>query len=135
LTIDRFGLNYDFIQRHGFSWINNLITGSGRNLASPEHRNYNDEYVQDYLETVGARKCEANALVTMPTIAAGLCRGAIEKYLGPDAKARFKARRKAVREYMAKLRDRTGVNKFLAQASETIADEASIMSDMTWLVE
>jgi hypothetical protein len=135
LIIDRFGLNYDFIQQHSFSWINNLITGSGRNLASPEHRNYNDEYVQDYLTTVGARKCEANALVTKPEIAASLCRGAIEEYLGPDAKARFRARREAVRQYMTVLRDRTGVNKFLAKASETIADEATIMSDKTWLVE
>ncbi|MHC4301022.1 MAG: hypothetical protein ACYS7Y_27420, partial [Planctomycetota bacterium] len=135
LTIDRFGLNYDFIQQHGFSWINNLITGSGRNLASPEHRNYHDEYVQDYLETVGARKCEANALVTKPKIAASLCRGAIEKYLGPDAKGRFRARRGAVCEYMAELRERTGVSEFLTKASETIADEATIMSDRTWLME
>jgi hypothetical protein len=135
LTIDRFGLNYDFIQKHQFSWINNLITGSGRNLASPEHRNHNDLYVQEYLETVGARKCEANALVTKPEIAANLCRGAIERYLGPDAKGRFRARRQAVRKYMAELRDRTGVNDFLAKASKTIADEATIMADKTWLVE
>lgn len=135
LNIQRFGLNYDFIEEHQFSWINNLITGSGKNLASPSHRNYEAEYVQEYLGTVGARKCEANALVTQPAIAEGLCRSAIEKYLGEGAKARFKARRQAVKEYMAVLRDRTGVSDLLAKASETIADETNIMSDKTWFVE
>ena len=33
LVIDRFGLNADFIRRHRLTWIDNLITGSGGNLA------------------------------------------------------------------------------------------------------
>jgi len=32
LIIDRFGLNRDFIDKHGLTWIDNLITGSGRDL-------------------------------------------------------------------------------------------------------
>lgn len=135
LVIDRFGLNFEFIQQHGFSWINNLITGSSKNLASPDHRNHFDTYVQEYLETVGERKCEANALVTQPAIAEELCRGAIEKYLGSDAKDRFQDRRDAVCDYMAVLRKRTGVNKLLARASEQIAQERNLMDDMSWYAE
>ena len=134
LTIDRFGLNFDFIEEHQFSWIDNLITGSGKDLASPSHRNHNDEYVQDYLQTVGARKCEANALVTQPQIAKALCTQAIENYLGPDATGRFQARRDAVCDYTHELRDRTGINTFLAEASEKLEDENELMEGMTWTV-
>ena len=33
LTIHRFGLNYDFIVENNYTWIDNLITGSGGELA------------------------------------------------------------------------------------------------------
>lgn len=89
LTIDRFGLNYDFITENNLTWIDNLITGSGRNLASPDHNNYHQLYVQNYLQNYGARKCEANALVVRPEQARTLCRQAIERYLGADAEGRF----------------------------------------------
>lgn len=89
LIIDRFGLNYDFIEANGFTWIDNLITGSGGNLASEKHPNHNLSYVQDYLRQVGERKCEANAVVTLPRVAQAMMRTAIEKYLGRDAVRRF----------------------------------------------
>ena len=69
LEINRFGLNADFIEEHELTWIDNLITGSGRNLASPSHKNHYQPYVQDYLGKFGARKCEANAIVPLPAIA------------------------------------------------------------------
>lgn len=82
LIIDRFGLNFDFIQANNLTWIDNLITGSKKNLASPQHPNHKMPYVQEYLRKIGARKCEANALVVRRQQAEELCRQAIEKYLG-----------------------------------------------------
>ena len=63
LIIDRFGLNHDFIERHGLTWIDNLETGSGRRLDDPCHPDHRKPYVQEYLSTYGTRKVEANALV------------------------------------------------------------------------
>lgn len=98
LVIDRFGLNYDFIQKHQLTWIDNLITGRGLNLADPEHRNNKLDYVQGYLKKIGERKCEANAIVPMPQIARDMVRKVIESYLGTDAKIRFKVKREAAQE-------------------------------------
>lgn len=97
LIIERFGLNYDFIIQNRLTWIDNLITGSGKNLASPAHKNNKMQYVQHYIKTVGIRKCEANSIVTNPRNARDLCRQAIEKYLGADAEERFLQKRDAIR--------------------------------------
>jgi hypothetical protein len=132
LTIDRFGLNFDFIQEHGFSWIDNLVTGGGKDLANPRHAHYHMDYVQDYLTTVGARKCEANVLVTQPPIAKALCTRAIEKHLGTDALARFASRRQDVMDYMALFDERTGVMSSFSQALEHVENEADIMGDDIW---
>ena len=64
LTIDRFGLNEDFIEEHGLTWIDNLETSSRRHLDDPQHLDHHKPYVQDYIEQFGVRKVEANALVT-----------------------------------------------------------------------
>ncbi|EFM62192.1 terminase large subunit / phage terminase [Brucella sp. NF 2653] len=48
LIIDRFGLNADFIHRHGLTWIDNLETGSGGKLDDPRHPDHRKAYVQDY---------------------------------------------------------------------------------------
>ncbi len=98
LIIDRFGLNYTFIKSNSLTWIDNLITGSGKNLASPAHKNYGMPYVQDYLRRIGERKCEANSIVVIPQIARDLARRSIEKYLGPEAVERFEAKRQEVRD-------------------------------------
>ena len=105
LIINRFGLNYDFILRHNLTWIDNLITGSGKNLADPHHKNFKMPYVQEYLSTIGKRKCEANAIVKDPAIGRVLCRAAIESYLGKDARDRFKARRKKINDEFSNLRN------------------------------
>lgn len=109
LIIDRFGLNYTYILQNKYTWIDNLITGSGNDLSSPKHPNYRLEYVQDYLKKIGARKCEANAIVTNPTSARNLIRGVIEKYLGVDAITRFDRKRTLVElQYRGNL-DKTGL--------------------------
>jgi hypothetical protein len=106
LEIHRFGLNYEFIIKNRYTWIDNLITGSGKNLASPLHRNYKLPYVQAYLKKIGIRKCEANAIVTTPDKARSLVRDEIERWLGNDAKDRFRAKRnKAIDEYAQLLED------------------------------
>jgi hypothetical protein len=98
LIIDRFGLDYDFIIENKLSWIENLITGSKKNLADPKHPNHKLPYVQDYIKKYGIRKCEANALIIKPEQGRQLCREAIELYLDHDAINRFKKKRKAVEQ-------------------------------------
>lgn len=95
LIIDRFGLNYEFILDNEFTWIDNLITGSGKNLASPNHINHKMDYVQDYLSRIGPRKCEANVIVTLPRVARALVTEAIENYVGIKARDRFREKREA----------------------------------------
>jgi hypothetical protein len=123
LIIDRFGLNYDFIINNNLTWIDNLITGSGKNLASPAHPNNKMTYVQDYLVKVGARKCEANALVKRPDSGRELCRREIEKYIGPGALKRFELKRKEVADELTEFRDRTGISTTVEKTIELIDSE------------
>lgn len=113
LIIDRFGLNYDFIDSNKLTWIDNLITGSGKNLASPMHKNFNMSYVQNYLQQIGRRKCEANALLKDPSSARELCRSAIIRYLGSDAEDRFKSKFDHVKAQMDSYRTKIGLKEIL----------------------
>lgn len=133
LIIDRFGLNLDFINQHRLSWINNLETGSGKNLADPKHKNHSLSYVQDYIKNIGVRKCEANAMITIPEDARALCRANIEKYLGPDARNRFRQRRQEVIDRFTEERKKIVVNgvslqdylkEVVDKVREVLADEA-----------
>lgn len=120
LIIDRFGLNYDFIIENDFTWIDNLITGSGKNLASPGHKNFKMPYVQDYLRKIGERKCEANAIVVLPDTAQGLVRSSIESYIGSDAKNRFKEKRDTIKYELEKFLDKSGSSELLDQIFDKI---------------
>ena len=113
LIIERFGLNYSFIQEHNLTMIDNLITGSGKNLASPSHPNHYLDYVQDYIDEFGVRKCEANAVVVIPTAARLLALDAILKYLGSDAADRFKAKRQGVIDEINGFQDEMGINHLI----------------------
>ena len=84
LIIDRFGLNYDFIEENKLTWIENLITSSNKDLASPKHLDHFKPYVQDYIKKYGARKVEANALITRIEAGRELCEQAILKYIDLD---------------------------------------------------
>jgi hypothetical protein len=90
LTIDRFGLNYEFIVDQGLTWIDNLETGSGRSLADPRHKDHKQAYVQDYLRRFGEQKVEANALVVRPGAGRELCRQAILKYVSEKAPGEYR---------------------------------------------
>lgn len=120
LEIVRFGLNRDFIDRHRLTWIDNLVTGSGKNLASPRHPNHALPYVQQYLKRHGARKCEANALVVNPAAGRRLIRAEIEKWLGTDALERFEERRKRFSEAFEAFREDTGLGDAIRRALEAI---------------
>jgi hypothetical protein len=94
LVISRFGLNADFIEAQGLSWIDNLATANGKYpLNDRRHPDHGKPYVQDYLRRFGARKVEANALVVRPEAGRNLCREAILKYVS----------RLALRAYQRKL--------------------------------
>lgn len=123
LKIERFGLNYDFIIANKLSWIDNLITASGKDLGSPSHKNHFLPYVQDYLREYGARKCEANVIVVKPDQGRELCRQIIEKYLGKDVKDRFQERREEIKQILDEFRDRTGLNKAIQKSIDLIEKE------------
>lgn len=123
LIIERFGLNYDFIERHKLTWINNLITGSGRNLADPNHKNAKMPYLREYISHYGVRKCEANAIVPMPKEARVLVEDAIIEYLGNDATGRFQKKRQRVFDTVRQFRDKTGMTKALQKALDLINKE------------
>lgn len=123
LIIDRFGLNYDFIIENDLTWIENLITGSKKDLADPSHKNHHMAYVQEYLKKYGVRKCEANALVVRPEQGRELCRQAIEKYVGDGALDRFEQKRQAIRDEMAEFREKVGLDTAVEDALELIDEE------------
>ncbi len=120
LIIDRFGLNYDFIEENNFTWIDNLITGSGKNLANPSHKNYQMPYVQKYLHDIGERKCEANAIIVFPQIARDFVRGVIEDFVGGDAKDRFEKKRQAVRDELELFMKESGSDKLMDKLFDNI---------------
>jgi hypothetical protein len=98
-VIDRFGLNADFIEANGLTWIDNLETANGKYpLDDPRHADHQKTYVQEYLKRFGARKVEANALVVRPAESRELCRQAILSYLPEDAPRRYGERLFAVRQ-------------------------------------
>ncbi len=116
LEIVRFGLDKNFIEKHKITWINNLITGSGKNLGSPNHKNHFMPYVQEYIGEHGKRKCEANAIVPMPKIARKFVEDVIKEYLGKDAEERFLEKRQKIRDEVQGFRKRTGLDKSLNKA-------------------
>lgn len=123
LNVVRFGLDAEFIREHNLTWIDNLITGSGKNLASPQHKNHKMPYVQEYLSTYGARKCEANAIIPMPAIAREFVKDAIQTFLGDDALERFATKREAVIEELDTFKEKTGLQEALQNALDLIDEE------------
>lgn len=122
LIIDRFGLNLDFIESNNLTWIDNLITGSKKDLASPSHPNHYMDYVQSYLNEIGERKCEANALVIRPDEARELVRGIIQSYLGEDAIERFEERKQVIRDEISDFRTDNNIDSVIKDAITLIRD-------------
>jgi hypothetical protein len=112
LSIERFGLNYEFIVENRLTWIDNLITSSGENLADPNHADHDKSYVRDYLAEYGARKVEANALVTAPAAGRALCRAAIERHLDIGRIEQYRAELREAQDEVA-----SEVRRLLAEAA------------------
>jgi hypothetical protein len=89
VKIERFGLNADFIERHGLSWIEGLITASGKDLGDPSHKKNGDHDVRDYIRRFGQRKVEADALVTRPQAGRELCEMAILQHIDLNGIAEY----------------------------------------------
>jgi hypothetical protein len=99
LIIERFGLDADFIDRHGLVWIENLITSNGEYpLNDKRHNDFHKPYVQEYLRKYGVRKVEADALLKVPKLGCDLCRQTILKYVPASAPRRYLAKLKPVRK-------------------------------------
>ena len=98
VQIDRFGLNEDFINSFGLSWIDGLITGGGKDLADPSHKRHYADYIQDWLRTYGARKVESNALVVRPKEGRDLCKKAIGRYVQSSAPKKFRTQTEPYRD-------------------------------------
>lgn len=135
LIIHRFGLNYDFIEKHQYPWIDNLITGGKGSLAEIDedgkivqgrlkngrpHPNFHLDYLQEYLREFGVRKCEANALVRTPEPGKDLCKSAIEAYLGTDALDRFRAREKANEARILDAKEERAIDVKLAEIEQAL---------------
>jgi hypothetical protein len=103
LTIERFGLNLDFIEANNLTWIDNLETSSGQRLDGRRHPDHFKPYVQSYLAAFGARKCEANALVVAPEIGRHLCRDAILRYVDATAPRRYQRRLESARRDLRRI--------------------------------
>jgi hypothetical protein len=116
LEIHRFGLEYDFIQRNGLTWIDNLITGSGKDLGDRGHPNHELQYVQGYLSRVGRRKCEANSVVVIPKMGRELCERTILKFLGGDARQRFEKKTNRAQELIEEALSESRAGESIEQA-------------------
>jgi hypothetical protein len=100
VVIERFGLNADFIKKNRLSWTEGLVTGGGKDLADPSHGIHWNRDVQDYIKRFGARKVEADALVTRPEAGRGLCEDAIRRYVDPEGIEKWKRAVKRERKKM-----------------------------------
>jgi hypothetical protein len=107
LIIERFGLDYDFIEREQLTWIDNLATSKGEYpLDDKRHPDHFKDYVQSYLREFGARKVEADALLKVPNLGRELCRRAILKYVSANAPRRYRTKLKPMRAEMRRELDR-----------------------------
>lgn len=110
VIVSRFGLNADFIEALGLTWIEGLKTSSGKDLGNDDaddedsHFLARAEFVQDYIAKYGKRKVEANALIVRPEAAEQLMRDTLAEYIPVDwpqqhVKRNAKARRAALAAY------------------------------------
>jgi len=128
LEIYRFGLNAVDVDRYGLMWIDNLLTGSGKESKDRE-----------YIRKYGRRKCESNALFRNDeTLEAGerICRDAIEKYYGKDALERFKEKEKKAKEKLGAVYDdplwddfSEKIDELIETISEETDEESSVLDE------
>lgn len=116
LIVDHFGLTYEFIEKNTLTWIDNLKTGSGKDLNNPRHKDHNAPYVQDYIQLYGVRKCEANAILKIRDIAINDCEMHINQYISKNNQQEYQ---KKVEQEQNAVKD---VMKFLKIEEKVIDD-------------
>lgn len=121
ITVDRFGLNHDFVEEHDLTWVENLETGSGRDLCSPSHPEHDKDYVQDWLRTYGCRKVEANALVAHPEAGRELFEDTVKGYLGDDPLSEYEDDLEDDRRAISERLDELGARGSLRSALDELS--------------
>jgi hypothetical protein len=93
LIVKRIGLDYDFIQNNSLTWVNNLLSGSGKDMSNPNHEFYkkNTYHIQEYIAKYGMRKCEANAIVIVPELGRKMLKDSIDSFIGENAYKDYEA--------------------------------------------
>jgi hypothetical protein len=143
LIVKRFTLTETQIEDLKLPWINNLKTGSkkGLDLADRSHKQHYEAWVQDWLRKVGARKVEANALITHPAEARRICEDTIVQGvpandqddvvvtsegwpgLGEDALLKFEAKKHKIDSEINDLRVKSGLGGALHRWMAFLAEE------------
>jgi len=144
LKIDRIGLNENFIKKHKLAWIENLITGSGMELAKvvdgkivagtnnskgkPDskgkpHPDFNKPHVQKYLKKYGVKKVEANAILkNRETIESGreILRNTIKNYLGDDVFEDYEIEKEKTQEILKDIMEEKRIFKVIEKLKEKL---------------
>lgn len=121
LIIDRFGLNYEFIMENQISWIDNLISGTGK---KPDKKN---PIVKEYIEKYGERKVEANAIVVRPREARLLCYNTIVKYLGDEGELRMSNKKRDIEKEYNELVDEIDLISAMDDLMEKLEEGGDII--------
>ena len=106
LVIIRFGLNADFIDGHGLTWIDNLETSSGGQLDDPDHTTTTSATSKTTSPNLACASARPTHLCE-PEIGRKLCRDAILEYVPADAVQRYERKLDRVRKRLQRaLRER-----------------------------
>ena len=116
LIVDRFGLNYDFITAHDLTWIDNLESGSGKDMLRSTNSAVKS-IVADFLRESHGRagKVEANAIVKDYEAGRSLARSSIEKYLGTGSRERFTEKKSAAVVKVQEFKKKYGLSKIFGK--------------------
>jgi len=144
LIVKRFALTKTQITDLHLPWIENLRTSSkGLDLAHSTHNRHDEAWVQDWLNKVGSRMVEANALITHPVEGRKICEDAIvhgvpavdeddvviasELWpgLGEDALPKFEAKKRKVDNDIKEARRESGLEATLQQWIGSLRDDIS----------
>jgi len=133
LVIDRFGLEFDFIENNNLLWIDNLITSSGRNLGTLYQKHLKGEktnlakYEIEYIKKYGVRKCEANAVLPISEVAIKQCEDKILEYLGDNC---FEKYDEKITEIQNEVKDIMDKVEYRERFAHLIVDLKALKEDL-----
>jgi len=119
LEIDRIGLDEKQVKEWNLPWIENLETSGDYALDDPRHDEHDQPYVQQWIDEIGVRKVEANALVTQPKKGKKLFKNSVEEYLGDNPTAEYEKtreeKRKKVQDTLCELGIQNDIERALSK--------------------